>query len=209
VQHIAPAPGLRAPIGANMQSSPRGARRHHRQLRKFVGFLRQIFGGRQERERLRPLYAAIVAAARTPAFYAEGGVPDTINGRFDMVTTMLALVLLRLEATGPGTQRDSVLLTELFVDDMEAEIRQIGIGDLVVGKHVGRMMGALGGRLGALRSASAESESLRSVVRRNIFHEAPPSEAAVAFVTERLAQFREQLAMTPLESVLAGRMPAP
>jgi cytochrome b pre-mRNA-processing protein 3 len=102
-----------------------------------------------------------------------------------------------------------VLLTELFIDDMEAEIRQIGIGDLVVGKHVGRMMGALGGRLGALRSASADSGELQAAVRRNIFHEAPPSEAAVAFVADRLAQFRDRLAETALDSVLAGRIPAP
>jgi cytochrome b pre-mRNA-processing protein 3 len=171
--------------------------------------LRQIFGGRRQRERLEPLYAAVIAAARTPAFYSEGGVPDTLDGRFDMVTALLALVLLRLEQDEAGSRQDSVLLTELFVDDMEAEVRQLGIGDLIVGKHVGRMVGALGGRVGALRVAAAEGGDLRPFVRRNIFHDSAPSDAAVDDMAQRLERFRDELAATPLASLLAGRIVLP
>ena len=59
-----------------------------------MSFLARIFGERQQRERYRPLYRAVVAAARDPLWYREGGVSDTINGRFDMLAAVLALVLL-------------------------------------------------------------------------------------------------------------------
>ena len=171
-----------------------------------MSFLSRIFGARDARQRLRPLYDGIVAVARDPAWYQGGGVPDTVDGRFDMVSTLTALVLLRLEGDGGAFARDSALLTELFIDDMDASLRQIGIGDFVVGKHVGRMMGALGGRLGALREAG---DALETPVRRNIFHDAPPSEAAVTFVAARLARIRAALAAVPADRLLADGMPPP
>src|SRR3546814_5150561 len=79
--------------------------------------------------------------------------------RFDMITAILCLVLLRLEGA-PETKQQSVWLTELFVDDMDGQLRQIGIGDMIVGKHIGRMMSALGGRLSAYRSGLGAGESL-------------------------------------------------
>jgi cytochrome b pre-mRNA-processing protein 3 len=169
-----------------------------------LSFLSRIFGSpRSERERLRPLYDAIVARGRDPAWYLEGGVPDTLDGRFDILTAVMTMVLLRLEAEGDRAKRESVLLTETFIDDMDGTIRQIGIGDLVVGKHVGRMMGALGGRLQVFRDAA----DLEPAVRRNIFHEAPPSDAAASFVAARLKDFRERLALMPSERILAGELP--
>jgi cytochrome b pre-mRNA-processing protein 3 len=170
-------------------------------------FLSSLFGDRRERARLRPLYDAAVAAGRDPVWYRDCGVPDTLDGRFELVAAVLALVLLRLEAS--GARRESVLLTEIFIDDMDATLRQIGIGDFVVGKHVGRMMGALGGRVGALRAALAGEERLDSVVERNIFREAPPSAGAVASVSERLRGLHAELADLPLEPLLAGTFPAP
>jgi cytochrome b pre-mRNA-processing protein 3 len=166
-----------------------------------LSFFQRIFGGRKERARLAPLYAAIVAEARNPFWYREG-VPDTIDGRFDMVAALTALVLLRLEALGEAARIPSILLTETFIDDMEATLRQIGIGDYVVGKHVGRMMGALGGRLAAFRDGAPADP-----VRRNIFHEAPPSEEAVIRVAARLTRFAEGLDAADLAALLAGRLP--
>ena len=69
----------------------------------------------------------------------------------------------------------------MFIADMDSSLRQIGIGDYVVGKHVGRMMGALGGRLAALREAE-DSAALSGAVERNIFRGAPPSAEALALV---------------------------
>ena len=174
-----------------------------------MSILTRIFGGKSERERYRPLYDRIVAIGRDPAWYRQGGVPDTLDGRFDMIAAVLALVLLRLERDGSGSADGSVLLTELFIDDMDGSVRQMGIGDLMVGKHVGRMMSALGGRLTAFRDAAAQGGSFEAPVRRNIFHEAPPSAAALDFVAARLEAFAAALAERPSAGLLAGEVPAP
>lgn len=168
-----------------------------------MSFFSQIFGRRDQRRLLLPLYQALAAEARDPAWYREGAVPDSIDGRFDILAALIALLLLRLERDQADRARESALLTELFIDDMDASLRQIGIGDFVVGKHVGRMMGALGGQLGAFRDAA----DLRDAVRRNIFHEAPPSEHALAFVAGRLTQFRDALIKMRAEPILEGRLP--
>ena len=172
-----------------------------------MSLIQRIFGGSRDRAALDPLYRAIVAAARDPLWYRDGGVPDTIDGRFDMVAALIALVLLRLEAEGEEARDAEVLLTELFIDDMDASLRQIGVGDYVVGKHVGRMMGALGGRLSAFRAAA--EGALDEPVRRNLFRDAPPSEEKVAFVATRLADFRSRLGATEREDLLAARLPTP
>ncbi|HWH18416.1 MAG TPA: ubiquinol-cytochrome C chaperone family protein [Allosphingosinicella sp.] len=174
-----------------------------------MSFLSRIFGGRAERETYRPLYDRVVELGRNPAWYRDGQVPDTLDGRFDMVAAVLALVLLRLELEGEATSRASVLIAELFIEDMEGTVRQIGIGDLMVGKHVGRMMGALGGRLSAFRGAIETGEGFEAPVRRNVFHDAPPTEEAASFVSRRLERFWESLAQTPAASVLAGKVPQP
>lgn len=171
-----------------------------------MSFFQRIFGEAKQREPLQPLYRAIVAKGRAPAWYRDGQVPDTLDGRFDMIAAILSLVLLRLEAEGEATRDQSVLLTEVFIKDMDAELRQLGVGDYVVGKHVGRMMGALGGRLTALRAARAD-RSFDAAVTRNIFHESPPSEAAVSFVAEGLQQFAAALDALPVLDVLAGQLP--
>jgi cytochrome b pre-mRNA-processing protein 3 len=171
-----------------------------------MSFFQRIFGEAKQREPLQPLYRAIVAKGREPAWYRDGQVPDTLDGRFDMIAATLSLVLLRLEQDGEASRGQTVLLTEIFIKDMDAELRQLGVGDYVVGKHVGRMMGALGGRLTALRAARADG-SFDAAVARNIFHDAPPSDAAVAFVANGLERFAAALDALSMAEVLAGRLP--
>jgi cytochrome b pre-mRNA-processing protein 3 len=174
-----------------------------------LSLLSRLLGGEKERERLAPLYAALVAAGRAPAWYREGGVPDTIEGRFDMIASLLALALVRLDAEGEEGRRESALLTEAFIDDMDASLRQIGIGDFVVGKHVGKLVGALGGRLDAYSAALQGKGDLEEAVRRNIFRDSPPSTEAVAFVAGGLRRFASDLDELSLEQMLAGDLPAP
>ena len=173
-----------------------------------MSFLTRIFGGGREREGYRPLYDRVVNAGRDPAWYLEGQVPDTIDGRFDMIAALMALTLLRLETDEERTRRPSVLLTELFIDDMDGSIRQIGIGDLMVGKHIGKMMGALGGRLTAFRSEIEGGGDFTAVVAKNIFHDAPPNQDALDYVSRRLRELHGRLQTLPCESILKGSFPA-
>jgi cytochrome b pre-mRNA-processing protein 3 len=169
-----------------------------------MGFIARLLGRRDETAL--PLYTAIVARARASHWYEAGAVPDTVDGRFDMVATILAFVLLRLEAD-PATAEPSARLTERFVDDMDGQLREIGIGDIVVGKHIGNMMGMLGGRLGAYRTALADG-TLGAALVRNLWRGAAPDAAALAHVEAALLAFRDALAATPTAALLDGAVPA-
>lgn len=169
----------------------------------------RLIGKTHERDRMLPLYRAIVGVARDPFWYREGQVPDTVTGRFDMLAAVTALVLVRMERLpGKEAKRDSVLLTEIFIADMDESLLEIGVGDYSVGKHVGRMVGALGGRLTAFREASNEHD-FTPAVRRNLFHEAVPSETVLELVTARLAAFDKALAAVTHEELVEGRLPQP
>jgi cytochrome b pre-mRNA-processing protein 3 len=171
-----------------------------------MGVWDRLFG-RKDRDALTPLYNAVVAEARRPDWYLAGGVPDTLDGRFDMVAAVLSMVLLRLEKEGEPGRAPSAFLTEIFVEDMDGQLRERGIGDIVVGKHIGRMMGALGGRLGALRDAFAGGD-LDGVIDRNIYRGVVPGEPERAAVRAGLAGLREQLAAMPAGELIAGGWPA-
>lgn len=174
-----------------------------------MSLLKKLFGDRDERSELIPLYRAIVTEARQPFWYRDGLVPDTLDGRFDMIAAILSLLLLRIEAEGERGREPSALLTEVFVDDMDGQLRQIGIGDIVVGKHVGKMMSALGGRLTAYRAALADGGDLEGALARNLYRGEPVDRAAVGAVAARLRSFHAKLGETPFEALIGGRLPTP
>lgn len=156
------------------------------------------------REQLRPLWHRVCEIAREPHWYAREGVSDTVPGRFDMVTAVLALVLLRMEreaALVPPAAR----LTELFVEDMDGQLRESGVGDLMVGKHMGKLMGVLGGRLGALREglAQADDQALAQAVERNVTLLAGTDPAPLAAALRALAG---RIGAASAEDLRAGRL---
>jgi cytochrome b pre-mRNA-processing protein 3 len=159
----------------------------------------------------RALYAAIVARGRQPHWYIDGAVADTVDGRFDMIAAILALVLLRMETLAAAD--DSARLAEVFVTDMDGQLRQIGIGDIIVGKHIGRMMSALGGRLGAYRAAleragaGSGAGSLEDALVRNLYRGEAPAPEALAHVAQGLREFAAGLSALDLESLRAARLP--
>jgi cytochrome b pre-mRNA-processing protein 3 len=173
-----------------------------------VAGLTGLFRRKPREPELGALYGAIVAAARSPDWYRYGAVPDTLDGRFDMIAAVLVLVLLRIEAEGEPGRAASAILTERFIDDMDSQLRQIGIGDIVVGKHMGKMMSALGGRLGAYRDALAAGD-FADALKRNLYRGAEVAPDALAFSEARLRRLAEGLAETPIDALLAGRLPAP
>lgn len=170
-------------------------------------FLKSIFGlAPDPREQLVPLYAGAVAEARDPYWYAEAGVPDTLDGRFDMVAAILSLVLVRVDAEGEAGRAPSALLTEVFIEDMEGQIRQLGIGDVIVGKHLGKMVAAMGGRLSAYREAIDDPAAFEDALVRNLWRGEPGPEARPALAAERLRSVAAALAETPWDVLLSGRL---
>ncbi len=152
-----------------------------------------------------PLYTAVVGRARAEHWYLAGAVPDTVDGRFDMIATLLAIVMLRLEAEPAGGE-PAARLAERFVDDMDGQLREIGIGDIIVGKHIGKMMSMLGGRLGAYRDGLAAGDIAPALVR-NLYRGTAPDAAALAHVRDSVMAFNGALAATPMPHLLAGDLP--
>jgi cytochrome b pre-mRNA-processing protein 3 len=169
-----------------------------------MSLLTRLFKSQPDpREELRPLWHRTVELSREPALYRDDGVADTVAGRFDMIAAILALVMLRLERD--GLAQENVWLTELFVADMDAQLRETGVGDIVVGKHVGRLVAVLGGRLGAFREAlaSADGMQLEAALGRNA---TMAEERGTAALARRLRTFADKLAQLGSDEVLAGRI---
>lgn len=162
---------------------------------------------RSEPREAKPLYEQVVARAREPHWYLDGAVPDTIEGRFAMLATLLALVDLRLESGGEKARLASVSLAECFIDDMDAEMRQIGIGDPVMGKKVGSLVGALGGRVGAWRRAIGGEESWPAVIGRSVYREQEVPGEALDHVERQLRLFWADLEGRTDEALLGGTLP--
>lgn len=99
------------------------------------------------------LFEWATRVAREPRWYVEGAIPDTIDGRFAVVSTVTALCCLRLEQLGPEGEALSVALTERFAEVMESEHRELGFGDPTLGKTVLKLVGALARRVDQLRPA--------------------------------------------------------
>lgn len=172
-----------------------------------VTFFSRLFGSRaDDRAPVRELWRRVVELARQREWYADCGIADTMPGRFDALALVLALVLLRMERE-EALIPPSVLLSELFIEDMDGQMRQSGVGDLVVGKRMGKLMGALGGRMAALREAleagPLREAALIEVATRNatLLPHGDPAKVAV-----RLGALARSLDGLSAEDLLAGRI---
>ena len=174
-----------------------------------MSLLRRLFGSTEPdpREALRPLYNQVVAYARQPHWYLDGGVADSVNGRFEMVSAALSLVLIRIEKE-PQQAQAMAFLTEIFVDDMDAQLREFGVGDMIVGKRIGKLLGAFGGRLGAYREAladGAEPELLHEALTRNLYGDVVPTQAQLVHVADALRTAAKALSTSEAHEIVAGQ----
>jgi cytochrome b pre-mRNA-processing protein 3 len=116
------------------------------------------------------IYGMIVTQAREPSFYRDLGVPDTVNGRFDLLVLHLWLVLRRLRSMA-GARNVSQALFDRFCDDMDANLREMGVGDLTVPKRMQAFGEAFYGRGAAYDAAlAAGGEALAKALCKNILN---------------------------------------
>ena len=118
------------------------------------------------------LYQAIVAQSRTADFYTRYGVPDNLDGRFEMIALHTFLVLNRLKRDNPRAAPLAQALYDVFFVDMDESLREMGAGDLGVGKKVKRMAEAFSGRIAAYDeglSAAGDDDALDGALRRNLY----------------------------------------
>lgn len=117
------------------------------------------------------LYGAIVAQSRRAAFYTGYGVPDTVDGRFDLIVLHMVLLLARLDREGPSGHDLGQNLFDRFCRDLDANLREMGVGDLAVPKRMRQFGEAFYGRQTAYRAAfdASDGRALEKALARNIF----------------------------------------
>lgn len=125
-----------------------------------------------------PMFDAVTAVAREPHWYLEGAVADTLDGRFAVLATLTALALVRIEHEGPAGNAASVALTERFIEVMESEHRELGLGDPALGKTVRKLVGSLSRRTGLWRDAVATSRAWTDTAKDSLTNQATAEAAA-------------------------------
>jgi cytochrome b pre-mRNA-processing protein 3 len=166
---------------------------------------------RDRHEKARSLYGSIVTQARTRSFYAHWGVPDTAEGRFEMIVLHLVMVLRRLGQEGQAGQRLARALTEAFAVDLDDNLREMTVGDLAVPRHVKRAVGALHERHVSYGAALAAADDgpLAGAVQARLKAAGASGGLDAGRICAYMRQVSQRLDLLPGAEVLAGRVAWP
>jgi cytochrome b pre-mRNA-processing protein 3 len=157
-------------------------------------------------------YGRVVEQARQPVFFAGYGVPDTLDGRYELICLHAFLYLYRLKADRPRSAELSQAFFDAMFADLDRALREMGTGDLSVGKHVKRMARAFYGRIRAYQDGIEGADSaLAAALERNLFGTVPGSSPQIAGIAEYVQAAVGGLARQPAAELLSGRVrfPAP
>ncbi len=152
-----------------------------------------------------PLFDSAVNHARQRHWYVEGGVIDSLDGRFAMLATICAMLSVRLEAFPEGGQEQSAALIERFVEAMDAEHRQMGINDPTLGKGVRKMVGSLARRVDEWRAAIDGEAGWDEVVRSSVYGSGQPEDDQLAHSSAKLRELWQRLAASDDAEVAEGK----
>jgi cytochrome b pre-mRNA-processing protein 3 len=172
-----------------------------------AAMLNRLFRRNPAREAGEALYAACVAQSRRPELYRAYAVADTAEGRFELYTLHVVLVLERLADGGAGEKMVSQALFDTYVKALDHALREMGVGDLSVGRKMRKLGEALYGRMKnyqAAYQALPERRALRDLLTRTVYEgaEAPPAEALADYAIGQ----REAVQALPMDRLLAGEI---
>ncbi|SFZ81353.1 cytochrome b pre-mRNA-processing protein 3 [Devosia enhydra] len=152
------------------------------------------------------VYRAIVAQSRRPQFYAEWGVPDTVTGRFDMISLHLALLFKRCARESDASREFSQEVFDLFFKDMDRSLREMGAGDLAVPKKVKTMSSIFFGLVDKVTRAidANDADQLAEVLSRNIL--GGEGAAGALPMAHYVIDQHRRLSQQPVETILSGQI---
>ena len=167
--------------------------------------LARLFRSNPAKAAGRSLYDAVTHQARQPAFYAELGAPDTVEGRFELYNLHVILLLRRLRGEGPMASETSQELFDTYVSSLDDTLREMGVGDISVGKKMRKLGEAIYGRVKNFDSATSPhaTESLDALLTRTVY--AGKENASVDVLAAYVRRAMDALASQPLDAVLEGR----
>lgn len=148
------------------------------------------------------LYGAIVAAARQEKFYLDMSVPDTLDGRFDMIVLHMFLVQDRLRG---GNAKFRQHLTDVFFNDLDRTLREMGVGDLSVSKKIRPMAEGFAGRIQAYALAAEKGDSeILNALQRNVYSGEATENALL--LLEWFKNWKLELSIVPVATLLDGEL---
>lgn len=151
------------------------------------------------------LFEALTRHAREPHWYVEGKVPDTLDGRFAVLATLTALALVRLESDGEAGNALSVALTERFIEVMESEHRELGMGDPTLGRTVRKLVGSLSRRTDIWRQAVTGDSEWAAATRESLYKDSVPADA-LAHSARALERFASKLRSAGSGDIAQGKI---
>lgn len=156
----------------------------------------------------RALFTEAMAAARTPEFYMQGGVADSIDGRFDLVVVHLILVMHRLKREGEEGKDLAQRLFDIAFANFDEALREMGVGDLTVPKRIRKMAEAFYGRIEVYEDALAKGgePAFAEALRRNLYRGKDVSEPALAWTAETVLGFLARLEASTRADLLSGQI---
>ncbi len=168
-------------------------------------FLDRLFRPKAAQTAAKALYAALVERARDPALYLDLRAPDTVEGRFELYTAYLYLLMERLKGQGDAAKDVSEALFETYVSALDHGLREMGVGDLSVGKKMRRLAEHFFGRLKSYEAAFAElpaRNGFSALLERTVYEgiDSPPTDALI----DRLLADRAALADQPISDLTSG-----
>lgn len=163
-------------------------------------FLKRLFHAPKFEAEGRALNRQIAARARHPILFTAQGVPDTIDGRFEMLCLHAYAVFHGLKGKGADADALAQAVYDAMFADLDGSLRELGAADLGVGKRIKAMTEALNGRI----QAYDRDAELEQAIRRNVYGTVTPSEEQVRWMTRYLREVREALTRAPLQSILDG-----
>ena len=158
------------------------------------------------------LYRAVCDQARRAEFYRDAGVPDTIESRFEMVALHAFLTMHRLKEGGEGARALGQRLFDVFFDDLDQTMREMGVGDLSVGKKVKALASSFYGRISAYEAGlQGRPVDMQEAIRRNIYGEAAVDAAQLTLMAAYVSRAAAGLAAQREDAFTEGtiRFPAP
>lgn len=165
------------------------------------------------RDAAEALFAAAADAARLPVFFSDWAVADTPEGRFEVQSILVILLLDRLAAEGPACDKLATVLSETMFAELDAALRELGVGDLSVGRRIRKMAESFYGRAGAYRSAlkSGDEAALADALSRNVWGltAAPHAPALAAYAAALAQSLAAQSAARLTGGIVSFPAPAP
>lgn len=159
-----------------------------------------------DRHAVARLYMNVVEAARRPVFFDDGGVPDSVAGRFDMIVLHAFLVFRRLKGEDEGARTFAQALFDHMFADIDYNLRELGVGDLSVGKKVKAMAQDFYGRVSTYEQAldAADDAALVQALQRNLYDGEDPGPGRIQAMAAYMKREDSALAARPIDGLLAG-----